>query len=82
MKLSKRAAYEDISLDVVRNGFGEIYDLLRYIFNNSLEKGVFPYTFKITKVYPVFKARETEDLNNYLCFPVSPKCLKNNVLPS
>ena len=59
----------------MRNCFGELCDQLKYIFNLSFDKGIFPDHMKIAKVTPAFKGGDSADFSNYrpisvlTCFP-------------
>ena len=50
LKINKSAGCDEISLNVIRNCFGELCDPLKYIFNLSFKKGIFPDSMKIAKV--------------------------------
>ena len=38
---------------------------LMYIFNTSFDDGLFPSFFKRSKIIPIFKSGDCNDLNNY-----------------
>ena len=62
-----------------KNCFGELYDSLKYKFNSSFGKGIFPDYIKIAKVTPVFKGGGSAELSNYRpisVFPCFPKILE------
>ena len=65
LKINKSAGYDEISFNVIKNCFGELCDPLKYIFNLSFEKGIFPDRMKIAKVTPDFKRGDSADLSNY-----------------
>ena len=54
---------------VIKNCFCELCDPLKYIFNLSFEKGIFPDYMKIAKVTSAFKGGDSADLRNY--WPIS-----------
>ena len=62
--------HDDISADVVKRVFDEIFVILKYIFNISLAKGVFPDKLKVVRVTPIFIKG-----NNTLVNPVSQNYL-------
>ena len=64
--------YNKISFNVIKNCFGELCDPLKYIFNLSFEKGIFPDYMKIAKVTPIFKGGDSADLSNYEPISVPP----------
>ena len=70
--MNKSAGYDEISFNVIKNCFGELCNPLKYIFNLSFEKGIFPDRMKIAKVTPVFKWGDSADLNNYRPVSVLP----------
>ena len=43
----------------------EIFKLLTYIVNLTLEQGIFPNSLKIVKVIPIFKQGSRSSCNNY-----------------
>ena len=47
--------YDEISSDVIKHISPSIFESLRYIFNLSIEKAIFPDQLKIAKVAPLFK---------------------------
>ena len=50
LKLSKSPGYDEISLNVVKKCFSELCKPLKYVFNLSIQIGVFPDELKITRV--------------------------------
>ena len=58
--------YGDINFNVVKKCFGEINEPLQHLFNLLLENGIFPEKMKITKVIPLFKNGDPENITNYL----------------
>ena len=49
---------------------------LIYLFQLSLEKGVFPDDLKIAKVTPIYKANDNSDISNYRPISVLPRFSK------
>ena len=72
LQINKNAGYEEISFNVIKNCFGELFDPLKCIFNLSFEKGIFPDCIRIEKVTSVFKGRDSADLSNYRPISVLP----------
>ena len=60
--LSRCSGYDEINFNVVKKCFGELYGLLKFIFNLSLEKGIFSDALKIARVAPIFKSGDRSDL--------------------
>ena len=81
LKINKSAGCDEISFNVIRNCFGELCDPLKYIFNLSFEKGIFPADrMKIAKVTPVFTGHAVQILvitAQYMYFHVFPKFLND-----
>ena len=65
LKISKSPGYDDIGFNVVKKCFSSLCEPLRYLFNLSIEKGIFPDDLKIAKVTPIYKADDKSDLSNY-----------------
>ena len=72
LKINKRAGYDDISFNVVKNCFGVLHKPLLHIFNLSLQTGIFPDKLKIGRVTPLFKGGENPKLGNYMPISVLP----------
>ena len=49
---------------------------LKHIFNNSLQKGVFPYSMKIARVIPIFKTGDVQEFSNYRPISILPQFSK------
>jgi hypothetical protein len=59
-------------------------EVLGGLYNASLESGIFPDQLKIAKVVPLYKQRDTRDIQNYrpialLCLSPPPKLLEKLV---
>ena len=65
----------DTIFSVVKECFRELYDPLKFIFDLSLEKRIFPDDVKIARFNPVFIGGEYSKLGNYRPISVLP-CLK------
>ena len=65
LKINKSPVYDDISFNVVKKCFSSLCEPLKYLFNLSIEKGIFPDDLKIAKVTPIYKADDKSDLSNY-----------------
>ena len=46
LKINKSPGYGEISFNVVKKCFGELYDPLKFVLESSLEKGIFPDDLK------------------------------------
>ena len=60
---------DEINFNVITHWFGELCCPLKYLFDSSLQSGVFPDLMKIAIVSPAFK---TEDISNYCPISVLP----------
>ena len=58
--------------NIVKHFFGELCSPLKYLFDLSLQNGVFPDLMKITIVSPIFKTGDTSDISNYCPVSVLP----------
>ena len=50
LKINKSSGVEDVSFNIIKKCFGVLCEPLIYLFQLSLEKGVFPEDLKIAKV--------------------------------
>ena len=55
----------DVSYNVLKKYFTSLCEPLRYLFNLSIEKGIFPDELKVAKVTAICKANDKSDLSNY-----------------
>ena len=53
LKINKSLRYYDVSLNVLKKCFKSLFETLKYLFNLSIEKGIFPDDLKIAKVTPI-----------------------------
>ena len=67
LKVNKSHGYDDISFNVLKKWFSSSCEPLKYLFNQSIEKGIFPDDLKITKLTPI----STAD-NNYRLISALP----------
>ena len=77
VEINKSSGYDGISFSVVKNCFGPLINLLMYIFNFSLAKGIFPDGRKIARVTPGFKAGNENEVGNYRPISILPYFFKN-----
>ena len=72
LKPSKSSGYDNISSNVLNETSDILFTPLKYIFNLSLQQGIFPENLKITKVSPIYKKDEEFLLTNYRPISVFP----------
>ena len=72
LKSDKSPGYDDISYNVIKKCFGSLCEPLKYLFNLSIEKGVFPDDLKIARVTPIYKGEDSSDVSNYRPISVLP----------
>ena len=65
LKPNKSTGFDDISSCVVKFCASVIFNPLKYIFNLSLQTGIFPNEMKIARVSPTFKKGEELFFTNY-----------------
>ena len=74
LKINKSSGVDDVSFNIIKKCFDVLCKPLIYLFQLSLEKGVFPDDLEIAKVTPIYKAGDNSDISNYrpisvlLCF--------------
>ena len=72
LKSKKSSGCDEISSDVFKHISPLIFDPLKYIFNLSLEKGIFPDQLKIAKMTLLFKKGDNASMDNYRPISVLP----------
>ena len=76
LKTNKSPGYDEISSNDIINCFSEFNDPLKYLFEKSIEKGVFPDALKIARVTPLFKGGDPSNISNYRPISVLPRFSK------
>ena len=61
-----------MSFNVIKKWFGELCEPLKYLFNLSIVKEIFPDDLKIAKVTPIHKADSSSNISNYRPMSVLP----------
>ena len=72
LEINKSSGADEINFNVTKHCFGELCGPFKYIFDSSLQIGVFPDLLKIAIVLPVFKTGDTVDISNYRPISVVP----------
>ena len=65
IEVFKSSGFDDISSRICKDAFMVIPNQMAYLFNVSLETGIFPQAWKAAKVVPLFKGGDRESRNNY-----------------
>ena len=71
-KQTKSPGADEINFNVIKHCFGELCGPLKYLFDLSLQSGVFPDLMKIAIVSLIFKTGDTADISNYRPISVLP----------
>ena len=61
-----------MSFNVIKKCFGELCEPLKYLFNLSIVKGIFPDDLKSAKVTPIYQADNSSNVSNYWPISVLP----------
>ena len=72
LKINKSSGVDDVNFNIIKKCFGVLCEPLTYLFQLSLEKGVFPDDLKIAKVTLIYKAGDNSDVSNYRPISLSP----------
>ena len=64
LKINKSSGVEDVSFNIIKKCFGMLCEPLIYLFQLSLENGVFPDDLRIAKVTPIYKTDNDSDISN------------------
>ena len=73
----------NISTCLIKSVASEISKPLSHIFNLSLKSGIFPNSYKLARVVPIFKAGAIDNLSNFRpisCLPTLSKILEKIVV--
>ena len=65
MKSSKASGSDDIAPKTVKNSIHLFVDQLCTIFNNCLSQGIIPNRLKLSKIIPVHKKKNPQNVENY-----------------
>ena len=61
-----------MSFNLIKKCFAELCEPLKYLFNLSIVKGIFPDDLKIAEVTPIHKADNSSNISNYRLISVLP----------
>ena len=65
---------DNIPIKIFKNNLDTLAPVLTYLFNLSLNQGVFPTVHKLGKIIPLYKSKEMDEIKNY-----RPICLLNSI---
>ena len=65
LKINKSPGHDGLSFNVIKKCFGEFCEPLKYLFNLSIVKRIFPDDLKIAKVTAIYKANNSSKISNY-----------------
>ena len=74
LKTNKSPGADEINFSIIKHCFGELCGPLKYLFDLSLQSGVFSDQMKMVIVSPVFKTDDSANISNYRPISVLP-CL-------
>ena len=72
LNINKSPGHDGVSFNVIKKCFGELCEPLKYLFNLSIVKGIFPDDLKIAKVTLIYKADNSSNISNYRPISVLP----------
>jgi hypothetical protein len=65
MKANRSAGIDKISVRLIQGAGGTILESLHYIFNLSINTGIFPDDWKIARATPIYKSDDKAECGNY-----------------
>ena len=77
-KSNKASGYDDTSIYVVKYTADILCKPLSFMFNTSLEMGIFPDSLKVAKVIPIYRSGDRDIFSNYK--PISVLCTFSKLL--
>ena len=66
------SGHDDIPIRIIREVIVNIIESVTHIFNIMLKSGIFPNQLKITKVVPLYKSKDKENVANYRSISILP----------
>ena len=76
LKLNKSLRYDEISFNAIKTCFRSFHKSLLHVFDQYLQRGIFPDNLEITKVTPSFNKGSNSEIGNYRPTPVFLKFLR------
>ena len=72
LKINKSPGHDGGSFNVTK--FFLVSEPVKYLFNLSIAKGIFPDDLKIAKVIPIYKADNSSNISYYRSISIFLKC--------
>ena len=72
LSIYESPGYDGVSFNLIKVCFDELCEPLKYLFNPSVVKGIFPDDLKIAKFTPIYKARNSSNISSYRLISVLP----------
>ena len=77
LKVNKATGLDNIPARLLKDGASVISECLTHIINLSFSSGVVPDDSKTSRVVPLFKSGNREEMDNYRLIPILPVISKN-----
>ena len=65
IKMNKSPEKDEVSFNIIQKCFGQLCELLKYLFNLTFQRRVCPDDLRIAKVTPIYKTDSSSDVSNY-----------------
>ena len=72
LKINKSSGHDRVGFNVIKKCFGELCEPLKYLFNLSIVKGIFPDDLKCLKVTLIYKVDNSSNVSNVRPISVLP----------
>ena len=72
LKRNKAEGFDDLSSNIIIDAYDSLKNILFHVFRVSIQQGIFPDSLKITKVTPIFKSGDKNNLSNYRPISILP----------
>ena len=72
LNIYESPGYDGVSFNLIKVCFDELCEPLKYLFNPSVVKGIFPDDLKIAKFTQIYKACNSSNISSYRLISVLP----------
>ncbi len=76
MKLKNSSGHDNINSKLIKSLKNELKDPISILTNLSITNGMFPVTYKLAEVIPIYKSKNKEEINNYRPISLLPTLTK------